>query len=77
MTPDYEPVLRAMLDEVVAGGAAERAPGARRLPAWKRRALADWLIQSGYLEPDDTGGGPATLSKTGREFIEQNRQGLR
>ena len=77
VTPRHEPVLRAMLDEVVAGGAAERAADALRLPAWKRRALADWLIQSGYLEPDDTGGGPATLTKTGREFIALSRPGPR
>ncbi len=69
VTAEHEPVLREMLERARRGEAPDGGAAAAALRPWKRRALEDWLVQSGYLEPDDVRGGPPRATAAGLERL--------
>jgi ATP-dependent DNA helicase RecQ len=69
VTPDDEPVLRAILQRVKAGTA--RADWFDDPPAPRHRvdALVNWLVAEGYLQTDDPLGGTYALTGRGEQMV--------
>ncbi len=70
VTPDTEPVLRAILERVRTDVPRDEWFEADEVPRPKVEALLNWLVERGYLEMDSPLDGTFQLTSQGREQLD-------
>ena len=69
ITPEDEPVLRRILAQIQDDAPREAWAEALPAPAHRVDALLQWLLDRGYVTPDDPLAGTFTLTRRARSFL--------
>jgi len=70
VTPKDEPILRQILASVAEGNVRETWADAISSPRYRVDALANWLVEEGYLQLDDPLEGQFSLTEKAESFLE-------